>query len=113
MNYSNLPTLLEHLDRSFRLDMTQEWPHDAVLGWWRDIPCKVTRYVKRSSVLGCTRPVYTIFSVLLEGQVIASWGAENAKHEDLINQWFAIKRGAVVDEQCARRSDLEKLFKHG
>lgn len=113
MNYTNLSSLLDHLDRSFRLDMTQEWPHDTVTGWWRDIPCKVTRYVKRSSVLGSTRPVYTIFSVLLEGQVVASWGAETSKQEDLINEWFATKRGAVVDEQTTRRHDLEKLFKHG
>ena len=113
MNYTNFTSLIDHLDRSFRLDMTQEWPHDTVLGWWRDIPCKVTRYVKRSEVLGCARPTYTMFSVLLDGQVVASWGAENAKHEDLINTWFTEKRNAVTNYQHSRRNDLERLFKHG
>ena len=113
MNYSNFPSLLKHIDCSFRLDMTQESPHDTVLGLWRDIPCKVTRYVKRSSILGSTRPMYTMFSVLLDGQVVASWGAENAKHEDLINKWFTEKREAVSSYQHSRRGDLEKLFKHG
>ena len=113
MNYRNLPSLIDHLDRSFRLDMTQEWPHDSILGTWRDIPCTVSRYMKRSSVLGTTRPVYTVLSILLEGQVVASWGAENSKDEDIINEWFAIKRTAVVDEQQSRRNELEDLFKHG
>ena len=113
MNYTNLSSLLNHIDRFFRLDMTQDYPHDSVIGLWRDIPCKVTRYVKRSNVGGSARPLYTIFSVLLEGQVVASWGAETPEQEDLINKWFSIKRTAVVDEQHSRRNELENLFKHG
>lgn len=113
MNYTNLPSLIEHLDRSFRLDMGQDWPHDEIIGWWRDIPCKVTRYIKRSQVLGTTRPLYTVFSILLDSQVVASWGAETATQEDQINEWFNVKREAVITEQSRRRNDLENLFKHG
>lgn len=110
--YNNLTSLIDHLDRSFRLDTQQDWPHDAVLGWWCDIPCKVTRYIKRSEVVDRLNPVYTVFSIILEGQVVASWGAECDAHEHEITKWFAAKRNAVVEAQSNRRRDLEKMFKY-
>lgn len=113
MNYKDFPSLIEHLDRSFRLNMEQAWPHDEILGWWRDIPCKVTRYIKRSQDVDTTRPLYTMFNIILNGQVVASWGAETPMHEKMITKWFAEKRQAVITEQSLRRNDLERLFKHG
>jgi len=111
MNYHNLDSLINHIDSRFKIDIEQEWPHDEVHGWWDGYKCTVSRYTKRSSM--SSRPLYTIFSIRLENQLVASWGCEGEEDEYKVTLWFGRQREDVVNRQHSRRNELEKLFKHG
>lgn len=108
MNYKDLPSLFDYLDRHFRLDVEQDYPHDSIEGWFRDIPCTVTR----TAIFGGHRP-RTRLGILLRGQVVCQWDMESEANELKLHEWFNHKRTAVVEERNRRRQDLERFFKFG
>lgn len=110
MNYSNLETLLEHIDNHFDLDTSQDFIHDEVHGHWANYPCTVARHIKRSHVRDT--PLYTILTIRLEGQTIVTWGCESDEDERRLATWFGYKSDALSNHKHSRRVQLEHTFKH-
>jgi len=111
MNFTSLPTCLDYIDSHFRIDMTQDYIHDHVKGWFKDKPMTVTRTTRRSNSRHF--PLYTSFGVLLEGLVVHRHDLETKEQEAALNQWFEKYRAAVMTEQNKRREELTKFFKRG
>ena len=117
MSYTTFSGLLEHIDNHFDISTADNYNRDSIEGTWKGEPIIIRRVTSRHipwnpDTKSCMAPRWkTDVTVILGGEVVATWGIIKEDSEVLCANWFS-ERGYERDKMdTARRKELKQLWK--
>ena len=104
--------MLDHINEGFTLDFTQEYPHDSLKGYYGGYSMVIRRQIRRSSMSDTTRPLYTLLHVLIDGEVMETWGLCSVAEENALAAWWGTHHNHLSDTKEERRKLFKSLYQH-
>jgi len=117
MSYRTFSGLLEHIDNHLDISTADNYNRDSIEGTWKDEPIIIRRATSRHipwnpDAKSCEAPRWkTDVTVILGGEVVATWGIMSKDHEVLCANWFSERSVEREELAAARRKELKQLWK--
>jgi hypothetical protein len=112
-----LTGLLEHIDHHLDISTADNYNRDSIEGMWKDVPIIIRRVTARHipwnpKTQSCEAPRWkTDVTVILDGEVVTTWGIINKDNEVLCANWFSERCLERDEVATARRKELKTLWK--
>jgi len=103
--------MLAHIDEGFTLDLTQDYPHDSLKGHFVGYEMVIRRMTKRSQMADSTRPLYTLLSVFIGGEVVDQWGLTSNEEENLLTAWWGGHHTHLSNAMGERRKAFKAMYR--